>query len=267
MMGVQDEEGSKILFASYVTCVTGPLSLLGACLTLLTIYCKHRKQQRVIRTYHRIMIAIGVCDILFSLGWTLGPLPVPVATGVPGAHGNTASCTLQAFLIQMGLTSFCYNLMLMIYFCLAVRYKVREDALVKGGIEPAMHAVSILYFGSIAVAGVPLAVYNPGPVGRCWIGVWPMDCLDNASVRCERGEHSLFFAFWFVVVPLLIILLLILVCLIIVIVSVWQRYTRSRRRTELSELFGEVSMSFGDVMNQRRQRNQTLPTKACFHQE
>ena len=197
------------------------------------------------------MIGISVCDIIFSLGWTLGPLPAPVATQIPGAHGNVASCSLQAFLIQLGLTSFCYNLMLMIYFCLIIRFKVREAVLVKRGIEPVMHAVSILYFGAVAVAGFPLQVYNPGPVGRCWIGVWPVDCLETPGAKCERGERSLFFAFWLVVVPLLIILFLVLFCLITVIVSVWQRYARSRRRTDLSELFGEGSMSFGHIIIQR----------------
>lgn len=109
------------LFIAYVPCVTGPLSILGSALTLTSIARATRgangsgtnrtsgggSQQSA--TFRRLMAGISIFDLIFSLGLSLGPFPMPAGMedGMNRSYGlgrgSVQTCTLQGFLIYLGL--------------------------------------------------------------------------------------------------------------------------------------------------------------------
>jgi hypothetical protein len=51
--------------------------------------------------FHQLMFGISFFDILASVGFILGTLPVPEDTGIYGASGNAATCKLQGMSRRM----------------------------------------------------------------------------------------------------------------------------------------------------------------------
>lgn len=145
----------KIKTLVWLGTAIAPLSIVGSCLTLTTIYrtatstrrirrrassmstlgsnnsptptptpssrAVQRQQQQAqqnskITTYHHLMVCISIFDIILSTAIFFGPLPIPVETGFPYARGTQGTCTCQGFMMQLGTASFGLNGMLMIYF-------------------------------------------------------------------------------------------------------------------------------------------------------
>ena len=123
-------------------------------------------------------------DLFFSCALMLGPLPMPKELGYMGAHGNTQTCSAQAFFTQLGLGSFCYSQMLMLYFVLVIRYNTRETVMERR-VEPFMHLVPIAFYLGSAIAGLVLGVFNPSG-NSCWVGTYPPGCEYEPDVQCER---------------------------------------------------------------------------------
>jgi len=218
------DDSAKIKFLTYTPTVTASLSLVGSSLTLLTI---HRTEKQKRKTYHRLMLGISVFDIIMSTGLALGPLPVPADTGLPGAHGNTATCTFQAMLLQLGTASIPYSVMLMVYFVLVIRYGLNNFTMLR--VEPILHLIPILYHLAIAVGGIAPQVYNSQGT-LCWIAASPLGCTDDPTVDCERGEeYEELFGLWLLVIPLMIWNFLMMLALLIVAITVIRRYRKSNR--------------------------------------
>jgi len=187
------------------------------------------KRGRALTSYHRLMIGISVFDILFSAGLLFGPLPIPADNrGIPYARGTIATCTAQGFFIMLGLASFAYNAMLLIYYVLVIRYIVRDEVMTTR-IEPFMHAVAILYYTGAAVAGLPLQVYNPTGA-KCFIGVVPPTCLRDPDTDCVRGgEHAWWFGQVFYAISNTFWTAVIILAALVVAGTVVARYCRSRK--------------------------------------
>jgi hypothetical protein len=217
----------RIKYLTYTPCAVAPLSLLGSSITLLTIYRTHRAGSPL-QTYHRLLLGISIFDCILSTGFVLGPLPIRSDFPWIGAHGTIASCSFQAFLLQLGSGSFAYSAMLMFYYVLVIRYSVCEET-IASRIEPVMHLIPIGYYLGTAIAGLFLQVFNPaGP--RCWIAAWPLGCDKDPEVECERrGDHVAWFGLWLLVYPLLGWTCLLVFFLTVVAVTVWRRFTKSRR--------------------------------------
>ncbi len=207
----------------------GPLSILGSSLILLTVYrTKKISGPKAINTYHRLLSCIGIFDILFSIGLTLGPLPMPSNLGIPGAHGNTGTCSLQGFLLQVGYAKFAYSASLMIYYVLILRFRLRNSVMVKY-VEPCLHAGPLLFHLITGTLGFFWEIYNPQSA-LCWVGVYPPYCNDIEDVACERGEeHVEIFGMWMGVYPSLFYTGIIVCCLIVVIWTVTQKYLAGRQ--------------------------------------
>jgi hypothetical protein len=117
-------------------------------------------------------VAMSVFDIFSSIAWALSTLPIPEyefgeTSGIYGAKGNEATCTMQGFFIQLGYTSIFYNMSLSFYFLFVVRYGVRESQLKKQQLWlhiPALIVGVALAFGGIPVYGNALwGCYAPPP--------------------------------------------------------------------------------------------------------
>lgn len=152
-----------------------------------------KNRERRSRTYHRLLLGMALHDCLFAV-WTFGsswwiPSETP---GVFGNIGNQTTCTVSGFIAQAaGLTSILYNGMLTLYFLLTIRFAVRERKSKR--IEPFMHVTAIAVGWGIAIAGLPLTLYNSfGP--NCWIAQYPYGCKETLrygdEATCTRGDNA-----------------------------------------------------------------------------
>ena len=217
---------TRLNYFFFVGCAVAPLSILGSSLILTTIY-RTRKGSKL-TTYHRLLMGISIFDLFFSVALMFGPLPMPKGLGIPGAHGNTRSCTAQGFFIHLGSASICYCQMLMAYYVLVIRYNM-SDSCIARRFEPFMHCVPILFYSFTAVLGLFLEVFNPnGSV--CLIGPYPPFCEDNPFVECTRGEKfGSAYLVYSLTYPFLGWTFLICVWLLVVIFTVAQKIRQSRR--------------------------------------
>ena len=223
---MDDRTWRRLQVVTFLPCSTATLSVAGSCLTLLTI-CRRRQKQRL-AIYHRLLTGLAVMDLTSSTALALGPLPMP--SEMPWAAGTTATCSAQAFAIQLGSGSFCYSAMLFVYYVLVIRCNLSDAFIQQHNLERILHAVPIIVHGGTAVAGLWLKVYNPNSQ-FCWIGVWPMDCQDDESSQpCLRGgPETDFFGLYFVTTPFLVWNGMILIGLLVVAGTVVVRFRASRR--------------------------------------
>lgn len=222
---------ARLKYLAFIPCAMGPLSILGSVLILLTLYrTKKILGSKAIHTYHRLLCGIAVFDIILSIAATMGTLMMPAELGIPGAHGNTGTCTFQGFLYQMGIGSFSYSASLMVYYVLVLRFNVSSAKMVKY-FEPWLHAIPLIFHFTTGILGLFWEVYNPSGI-RCWVGTYPPGCeySQDDELDCERGgKHSEVFGLWLTTYATMFVTGIIIICLIIVISTVLQQHYASRQ--------------------------------------
>ena len=206
--------------------VTAPLSILGS---LCIVYMAARKLRARSNqpTYDRMMMGLSITDIINSVALGLTTLPMPSDSGRLGAHGTVGTCEAQGFFLQFGYAVLFYNVSLMIYFTLTIRYGL-SDQVMSTKIEPHLHTFSILLPFAIAVSGIPLKLYNPRTF-TCWITEIPYGCNDDPAVHCERGNNSRTFILLYSVIPTYILILVLFGSLFLIYWTVLRR-ERHRQR-------------------------------------
>jgi hypothetical protein len=105
------------------------------------------------------------------------------------AHGTIATCSTQAFFIQLLPSIVLYMAALNTYFMLKIRYNV-SDAPITQHNESWFRTIPIavwLIFGTI---GLSLKIFRPLGLTEmgCWIGDYPFGCAFNNT--CTRGYKS-----------------------------------------------------------------------------
>ena len=106
-----------------------------------------RSPKKLKSLYRRLVFGLSCMDIVHSLTYVAGGLPVPNDAGSwhsTNAIGNVTTCNIQGFMNYTGLMgSLCYACMLRIYFTLVIVYS-KNDNLIKKSVEPFFHTFSIL---------------------------------------------------------------------------------------------------------------------------
>jgi hypothetical protein len=246
----------------YLPAVAGTLSLVGSSLILVTIFrnrkdndrrrndirlavnhhrnpvSRARSKGQTSEAYHRIMIAMSVYDIVYTLfssmfGATFKPEHSLTQTEGRG-HGTQFTCTLQGFFIQWGFGAFAYGAWLSVYYVLTIRYNVQEAFFCRY-IEPIIHSsVFAVYFGTALAASI-LGLMNPTGHGTCWIVPFPLLC-SSFAIPCMRGQHYKAAVLWMIMVPSCISVAVILVCLSLVAATVCeQRHTVRKQHKRLQQ--------------------------------
>ncbi|KAL7526853.1 hypothetical protein ACHAXR_001682 [Thalassiosira sp. AJA248-18] len=210
--------------------ITGWLSFLGSCSILYDIWCNRKRKLQ--RPYYRILLGISIYDAVssFSLGLSTWPIPRG-AENIYGAVGNTQTCTAQGFFNQLSLGGPMYNLMLAIYYLLLGRYRLTEEEIAKR-YELYMHLTAVLSTVGVAIAGLPLTLYNNANLW-CWIAAWPpgsegFDGHEHEDNECLRGHGSWLYRWVFFYGPLWFIIAAITVIMIMLTVSI-----RSEERSSI----------------------------------
>lgn len=181
---------------------SGVLSAIGSFTIIRLIFRERRHPKQAGRntikgkeskiTYERIMIGLSIFDILNSLKAMTSTFLMPSDTpGVWQAHGNTATCTIQGFVGQLGLATALYSASLALYFVLRIHPDTRGDT-IQIYYEPFLHAIPILFALVTAIAGIFLESYNPLPLGvGCWVAAYPMGCdSPDSTIECTRGKNA-----------------------------------------------------------------------------
>ncbi|CAB9498701.1 expressed unknown protein [Seminavis robusta] len=152
--------------------VAAILSFLGASFILYDTLSDPKARTT---TYHQLLVGMAIFDCVTAIAWCFATLPIPKeeAGHVEGAMGTEATCTAQAFTIQLGFTSVFYNASLALYYMLVIAFGWREFQLKK--IKLYMHAVPITIGLGLALGAIPSYHWIeygchllPPPEGEMW---------------------------------------------------------------------------------------------------
>jgi hypothetical protein len=150
---------------------------------------------------------------LSSFAQALGATMVPKEMNylIPGAQGNTATCTAQGFLINLGAHVVAlYNCSICYYYLSIIRYN-EKDAYIRDKLEPWFHGISTIIplvcrgFVFIAMKGYneyeSVCYLRPNYPPHC-IGYENGDTPEGFSIPCGRGNGGenpiLYFVTWIV---------------------------------------------------------------------
>jgi hypothetical protein len=174
--------------------ISGPLSITGSSLIVFKILT-HRKS-KLTRIYNRILLGFSICDIIFSVGFSLSTIPSPSGTlDSWGARGNDTTCAIQGFVLLTGMSVTYYNSLLVIYYTLSISFGMSESRLQKV-FEPWSHIFIFCMAVVPSIFGICFGMFNN--VGNiCFVGDYPKGCRTNDEIECVRGEKSYLF-FWLV---------------------------------------------------------------------
>ena len=119
----------KQAFLAWIPRVTGLASLVGS-LWIITDIIRDRSKHGLV--FNQLMVEISIFDCFSSVAWIFSTAPIPKyengePTGVYGAIGNSATCTVQGFFVQFGLIgSLSVNVILTLYYLLVIVKSFRE---------------------------------------------------------------------------------------------------------------------------------------------
>jgi hypothetical protein len=143
--------------------ITGFVSVL---FSLLTLWFLGRSSQRRSLVYHRLVAGIALVDLSTSLWLGLSTWPAPRSGDMVFASGTVATCRLQGFFIQFGISSSMYNASLSLYYLLVVRYGWKEIKMKR--VEPFLHGIPITWALCTAITALLLDLLGEANLW-CWI--------------------------------------------------------------------------------------------------
>jgi hypothetical protein len=136
-----------------------------------------------------------VSSFAFVLSSTM--VPKEMNYFVPGAQGNTATCTAQGFLVAIGFIAAALCNCSICVYCLAIVKYNKKDGYIRNKLEPWFHGISIiipLVFGIILMTMMGYNVYEsgacfvvPNDPPHC-IGYENGDTPKGFSIPCGRGD-------------------------------------------------------------------------------
>ena len=170
------------------------MSVVGSTIVLHHILKENKKD-----TFQRLMMGLCFSDIIHAINWGLGPLPNLKGYSL-FAMGNQSTCSVNGFFMHTGQISFFYNVSIMCYFILTIRYRWRPNDFVN--LETIMHILCVFLPLVEATTLASLGYFNPNLAewGRCYVRAFPPDCDVLEDVECTRGAHARQLQFWAITV-------------------------------------------------------------------
>lgn len=114
---------SKQAVLTWLPRTTAILSFLGSTFIIVDIL-RDRKRRR--KLFGNMMVMMSLFDALGSAAYAFTTLPIPANSYIYGSKGNNASCTVQAFFIQMGLIAAYFNVSIGFYYLVMIKYGWHE---------------------------------------------------------------------------------------------------------------------------------------------
>jgi hypothetical protein len=236
-----------LAWAPRATCL---LSILGSCYILFDV-CRLKRRN----TYHRLIFAMNIMDLLALLAWIMTTWPMPAGTfGASGAVGTQGTCDLQGFFSQLSIATVLYNACLVLYFMLVIRWGWTEKRIKDSRLEYYVHFACIGAGIGTAVASQLLGLYNPSG-WQCWIASSPPGCTESwqmqpgqtateypTSYACERGDNASLYLWFFFYFPLW-------ACIIVASLALYQVYWAYRRQDDIAEKWRQKQAKLGQSSN------------------
>lgn len=237
------EERVALSDTQYITIVISTSICAGlsvSCSTLIVFVAIRRLKQDHAKfpVQQRLLLLLGLLDILFSLGVISGHFLIP-AGQTPTAIGTIQSCTVQGTMTHIGTigTQLC-NMCLALYYYLTVTYRKTTNDLKYW--EYTWFTI-IIGWPSLLV-GVALYQNNfgvwEGAEGCYFGGTYPMSCDLNPDVTCQRGDGAYRFLIWRI--SIISFLLASLACFILTF-SVWFGYRKLIRQSSRYNFAGAAT--------------------------
>ena len=92
---------------------------------------------------NRFLLVMSIINVVQSIAYAFSVLPLPRSSGTYAAIGNDLTCSIQGFIVQMGLLVPCYNACLCIWYLKSIKYNMTAEEF-QQRFEPYCHAVSLL---------------------------------------------------------------------------------------------------------------------------
>jgi hypothetical protein len=174
---------------------------------------------------------MSVIDILNSIAIGLTSVPVPKGSICTyAAFGNSASCAVQGFIVQLGNAIPSYNAMLCVYFLCIIRYKKTDAFMAK--YEKFMHAFALLPYVLSASVAASFDLLNSVST-MCWLEtkerfapVADIDLQDDIR-REGTNRHVLQILLLFTSAMIAIVFFIIIFCMGMVVCSVKTQASKS----------------------------------------
>jgi hypothetical protein len=165
---------------------SGSVSAIGSTLILCMLLKRGDARHRM---PDRLLFAMSFVDILVSLSHVFGAFAVPSNTGAPLARGSWATCELAGFVTNMNYTVGIYNVWLLVYALMRIRYKWGESSISRR-FEIPMHCLAISFPLATGTVAIIRDAFNPLPAGmrRCYSALYPPRCFNLPNAECERGD-------------------------------------------------------------------------------
>lgn len=143
--------------------ITASLSVLSSSAIAVIVL---RDKSRRSKVFHRLVLGLSLTDVVTSSWWVASTWPIPRDSGVLWASGNTKTCTVQGFFLQLGIANPLYNSSLSVYYLLAIHYSYSETRF--RFVEPLFHLGPLGWGFVTAIIGIPLKIFNNAGLW-CWI--------------------------------------------------------------------------------------------------
>lgn len=156
-----------VVITRFTTAFSGLTSTI--CSSLLIFIMISDRKRKLLQPSNRFLISMSILDVCQSIGYTFSSIPVPKDSGYYGAFGNDVTCSLQGFVLQLGLGVPCYNASLCLWYLMSIRYNMKTSDFSKVW-EPICHAVSVLGPLTTAIICAALERYEATGAVVCWLG-------------------------------------------------------------------------------------------------
>lgn len=157
--------------------ISGSISLLCSASILRIVLGTNEKSPK-----NNILVGLSVMDILQSLAFIASSAPSPAGSWY-GSIGNSVTCKIQGFMVQLGFGVPCYSASLALFYLLVVGKEYGMDSFAKN-IEPYCHILSV---GLPLLSAILLISFNKlgaEGAGLCWVfdSLHPEDTLFIATL-------------------------------------------------------------------------------------
>ena len=147
---------------------------------------RNNRKQKISLMTNRIMLGLGISDIVFSCCLFVSSWAVPKGQCY-GSAGTVLTCTIQGFLSASACTcSQFYNATLALCYLLMVRYNWSEEKLQR--IQGLLLVFPLIIVLPFTIPSLLWKAYNYDGINICsGIAPYPLWCADG-SIPCERGS-------------------------------------------------------------------------------
>ena len=173
--------------AQVIRCVNAGISCLASTFIVLMILTEQEKG--LASPYSRIIFAMSISDILFSLGILASPFVGPRDNpDALFAMGSIEACEAFGFLFLLGIQCLLlYTLFLTYYFMKRIKYKITPQTFTNRE-EKYFHFFICSLSISLALSALVTGNINSQNMGSvCDIGSYPYQCDQSIDMVCQRG--------------------------------------------------------------------------------